>query len=87
MLSPQQLGIIPNAPYKSSAVVLQLSCSNSSQCTVLTLLEVLDVLGGEGDPDAVHVRLLLAEALALDVSRHASLGESRINWPDEGQKV
>lgn len=44
---------------------------------LLTLLEVLDVLGGEGDADAVHVRLLLAEALALDVSRHAFLVESR----------
>lgn len=66
-------------------------CSHSNQTTVyrtwsksrspvLTLLEVLDVLGGEGDPDAVHVRLLLAEALALDVSRHAFLCGSRIDW-------
>lgn len=39
----------------------------------LTLLEVLDVLRGKGDANAVHVRLLLAEALALDVSRHTSL--------------
>lgn len=56
---------------------------------MLTLLEVLDVLGGEGDADAVHPRLLLAEALALDVSRHTSLGvvRKKIDWPDEEQKV
>lgn len=40
----------------------------------LTLLEVLHVLGGEGDADAVHARLLLAEALTLDVGRHARKG-------------
>lgn len=36
----------------------------------LTLLQVLDVLGGEGDADAVDVRRLLAEALTLR-ERHA----------------
>lgn len=36
----------------------------------LTLLEVLDVLGGEGDADAVHTRLLLAVALHLGVTGH-----------------
>lgn len=35
-----------------------------------TLLEVLDVLGGERDADAVHTRLLLAVALHLGVTRH-----------------
>ena len=35
-----------------------------------TLLEVLDVLGGEGDADAVNTRLLLAVALDLSVTRH-----------------
>lgn len=39
----------------------------------LTLLEVLHILGGEGDADTVHPGLLLAEALTLDVSRHGTL--------------
>ena len=47
--------------------------TTTAATTTLTLLEVLDVLGGEGDADAVHPRLLLAEALALNVRRHASL--------------
>lgn len=38
----------------------------------LTLLEVLHVLGREGDADAVHTRLLLPEALTLHVGRHTS---------------
>ena len=50
----------------------------------LTLLEVLHVLGGKSDADAVDPRLLLAEALALHVGRH-DCGRRRL-FTDEVQK-